>query len=57
MHPRTAPQVLVTAHSLGFWGVWLALGTWKDEALSFGARCLEVIATPKLALAAETSEI
>jgi hypothetical protein len=30
--------VLVTAHSIGFWGVWLLLGQWMKEALDFGAR-------------------
>ncbi|GBF98331.1 ferric reductase [Raphidocelis subcapitata] len=31
-------MALVTAHSLGFWGVWLALGEWRGQALDFGAR-------------------
>ena len=36
--PLSPPQALVTAHSLGFWSVWLYMGEWKQEALDFGAR-------------------
>jgi hypothetical protein len=36
-------MALVTAHSLGFWGVWLAMGEWRAEALDFGARWAGVL--------------
>jgi hypothetical protein len=31
-------MVMVTAHSLGFWGVWLYQGLWVKEAFDQGAR-------------------
>ncbi|WIA44569.1 hypothetical protein OEZ86_007294 [Tetradesmus obliquus] len=33
-----AVMVIVTAHSLGFWGVWLYQGLWVKEAFDQGAR-------------------
>jgi hypothetical protein len=31
-------MVMVTAHSLGFWGVWLYQGLWVKEAFDQGPR-------------------
>jgi hypothetical protein len=31
-------MVMVTAHSLGFWGVWLYQGLWTKEAFDQGPR-------------------
>jgi hypothetical protein len=30
-------MVMVTAHSLGFWGIWLYQGQWVKEAFDQGA--------------------